>query len=187
MQHSPFAAEQSDSTKTWHPDPKVQSQQTHHSERCLAPSVPCDRLLSGWSYEHVKRIFRNPWDLFHWAGRKQEASAMFLMLFSYRPLRVFKKVRYVVQFHNPDDEFDCDRRDPWMGLGGSGLGETEPIRSICRKFWEQRDELARGEHEGIIQTKYNRFLDSRFTRITVTSILWYSTTTCWQLHHLYGN
>ena len=24
-----------------------------------------------------------------------------------------------MQFHNPDDEFDCDRRDPWMGLGGN--------------------------------------------------------------------
>ena len=105
-------------------------------------------------------------------------------VFLFQPVRVFNKVRYVVQFHNPDDEFDCDRRDPWMDWGYRGI-------------WTRRDSADKSDMYEILGNKEmnwqevnmkesNRALDSRFKR-NLTCTLWYSTTTCWQIHHLYGN
>ena len=38
--------------------------------------------------------------------------------------------RYVVQFHNPDDEFDCDRAKPRSGAGHSSLRKNLDIFTV---------------------------------------------------------
>lgn len=108
MQHSPFAAVR------FHQNVAPGSQgsiPTNASQR----KMPCAIRALSMSNES----FEIPVICSTGLEENRRPQLYFDTVFLFQPVRVFKKVRYVVQFHNPDDEFDCDRRDPWMGLGGN--------------------------------------------------------------------
>ena len=90
-----------------------------------------------------------------------------------------------MQFHNPDDEFDCDRRDPWMDWGWDLVRSLE---RLADKIDMIRYEILGNKEMNRQELNINKSIwfwiqDSQ----ELTSTPRYSTTTCWQIQHLYGN